>query len=64
MKTFKCYICFRVLPLTMFYKNKRTKNGINGVCKTCCAKKQREDNSRDDRVMSRVEKTFLLGAQS
>lgn len=36
-KNKKCTKCGRELPLTEFYKNKATKDGLNVYCKSCCS---------------------------
>ena len=44
----KCIKCSEIKPLTEFYREKRNKNGLRGICKECAkkyAKKYRENNS-------------------
>lgn len=38
-KNKKCTKCGRELPLTEFYRNKATKDGLTYCCKECCSKK-------------------------
>lgn len=35
-KNKKCTKCGRELPLTEFYRNKATKDGLSVYCKSCC----------------------------
>ena len=49
MRTFKCTMCERILPLSEFYKSKIAKRGHEGKCKKCRYEqfKQWSKNNKD-----------------
>lgn len=51
METKKCYKCGRTLPVTEFYKNRSTKDGLQSMCKDCIKERDAARASKTEKKM-------------